>query len=90
MRSYTLILFVILYPFDFVEFLNNKPFEFKNDYLALENLLKNGTPEEIFAFKKAKGLEASQGSRSNPSTNTELINNIYGNKAVVAKAKTKK
>ena len=70
--------------------LNNKPFEFKNDYLVLENLLKNGTPEEIFAFKKAKGLEASQGSSYNPSTNTELINNIYGNKAVVAKAKTKK
>ena len=70
--------------------LNNKPFGIKNDYLTLENLLKNGTPEEIFAFKKAKGLEASQGSSYNPSTNTEIINNIYGNKAVVAKAKTKK
>lgn len=70
--------------------LDNKPFEFKNDYVALENFLKNATPEEIFAFKKAKGMESAQGSSYNPSTNTEIVNNIYGNKAAIAKSKSKK
>ena len=69
--------------------LNNKPFQMENDYRGLQKWMTSATPEQIFEFKKLTG-QADATSSYNTSTNSDLISNIYGNKAATVKKKTKK
>ena len=66
--------------------LNNKPFQMENDYRGLQKWMTNATPEQIFELKKLTG----QADATSTSTNSDLISNIYGNKAATVKKKTKK
>lgn len=69
-----------------IEFLNNKPYQLPTNFLP-QSVIDKMTPEELLAFKKQSGIGTTS---YNPTTNADTLNNIYGNKAVAAKSRTKK